>query len=168
MAIRMSVRLSLPKKQFKDIHVKDAIYNTQQAKTGPEVKKMFEGTTEGWKTHVDFKTNQIVSGSRIGIQIFPNNSDVYNMVSLGTPRHPIPKKPGFVRYQAGYISATLPGSLRSIGAQRFGSFRTAKQVNHPGFQGRDFDFLIGEKYKSTFYKDMQDAINEAVSSWEGS
>lgn len=169
MAIRMSIRLKLPKKQFKDIHVKDAIYNMQQDKTGPEVKQMFEDTTAGWETHVDFRTNQIANGSRVGIQIFPNNSDIYNMVSLGTPSHHIgPKGRGLLRFQPGYISATLPGSLRSIGKRRFGSFVTSRGVNHSGFPGRDFDYQIGEKYKSTFYKDMQDAINEAVSSWEGS
>jgi len=166
--VDIRVKMIIPKVQFKDIFVKDSLYKKIDNTTRYDLINKFKGTTEGWETNVDFGSHILESNTRIGIQVFPSKSNIYNMVTLGSPSHYIPKKPGFIRYQRGYVSATLPGSLRSIGKRRFGDFTTSKQVLHPGFTARQFDYYIAKEYTPTFYKDMQEAIDEAASEFNKS
>jgi len=38
------------------------------------------------------------------------------------------------------------------------------QVNHRGFEAREFDQTIADQYEDTFRDDMQDAMQDAIDS----
>ena len=166
MSLSIRVSVKIPRELFRDIHVKTAIAQKQRNVTAPEVLRDFWDTVEGWESHPSFSTKQFINDREIRIKIYPSGRGLsqYSLVNLGSPKHPIPaKRPGgFLRYQTGYISATVAGSLFSHRKQRFGAFRQNYYVNHPGFKAREFDKLIAKKNADKFAQDMQDAINEAT------
>lgn len=165
MPFNIKIKITLPKKLFADIKVRDTIARKQRDTTAPDLLRMFKDTTNGWETKVVFKDKQIINSRRIAMQVAPfgRGKGIYSLVSLGAPEHPIPPKHGFLRFQTGYRSATRPGQLISSMKRRFGKqISTLRTINHPGFQARNFDKFIAEQYAPKFVEDMQDAINRVA------
>lgn len=164
MAFSIKIKVILPKHQFKDINIRDAIARKQRTDTGPDLLRMFKDTTNGWQTDINFQDKQIMNSRRIAMQVAPfgRGKKIYSIVNQGSPAHVIVAKKGNLRFQTGYRSATRPGQLMSGSKRRFGAFRMTSVVHHPGFEAREFDKFIAEQYEPKFVEDMQDAINEAV------
>lgn len=171
--VSYSVKVTVPKGLLKDVNVASAIAQAQRKYTAPDVLKMFYGTTDGWAHRPNFSSKQVVNTRRVSMTVGllgtfggSNKSyNIYKLVNAGSPRHKIPRGRGFVRYQKGYISATIPGQLFSHTPRRFGEFVSRSQFEHPGFEGRAFDAQIAKEYENTFQEDMQDAINGAMDGW---
>lgn len=168
--VSISVKLTLPKKQFKNIRVQQAITEAQRNKTRPELLDAFRGTVSGWKNPPSFIGEQVSNSRRISTTVRvrgTGNSAAYrhyNIVNFGAPAHKImPRKKGFLRFQSGYLASTVPGQLFSRSSKRYGNWYTSfNGVLHPGIEPRRFDQLIAEKYKPVFMEDMQEAINKAA------
>lgn len=167
MAIKIGVKIKIPKKLFKDIKIQKAVEDGLNKYSAPELIKLFEKTVEGWDTRPQFHSEVSVSTRNIILRVFPygRGKSQYELVSSGSPPHTISaKKGGILRFQdgRGYIPSTTPGSLLSGKRKNSGNWIAASVVKHPGFKSRDFDVLISEAYEQDFQKDMQQAFNDAV------
>lgn len=155
------ISVTIPKEVFNDAKAVQRIVDAQRRKTGPDIRKMFGNTTEGWKHKPDWSQVQNIGASRIAVRVTPsgNYADQFALVNQGSPPHQIDARGGgILRFRSGYRSATRPRLLRSRAASRYGPMRSAFTVPHPGFDAREFDAEIAEQYLDTFAADMQAAI----------
>lgn len=165
LALRISIRVTVPENVINSQTFRDAIIRAQQTNTAPGIKKLFQQTVEGWQNKPDWMQHQEITADHISMQIYAGgqNANQYALVNAGSPPHPIPLQPGFLRFQKGYQSSTRPRILSSRAFVRSDPWWVARQVNHPGFDPRAFDETIADEYGPTFQQDMQDAINDAAS-----
>ena len=169
MPISIRVSLTVPKEILNAVAVRDAIHAAQQHKTGPEVKRLFQRTTEGFRSRPTWNTRYWQNWDSIGVEVKTGTSksaEIYALVNAGSPPHYIyPKKEGgWLRFKEGYTAGTHPRSLTSINYKRWGRYQMRQSVNHPGFKAREFDQEIAEQYMDTFHDDMQDAIMKGAMS----
>jgi hypothetical protein len=166
MGLRVSIRVTVPKEVISQIGFQEAIARAQREKTAPELKRLFAKTVEGWENKPYWNQDQKVSSARISMAVSAGgpNADQYALVNNGASPHAIwPRsRNGFLRFQPGYQSATRPHILSSRSKQRFGGFVSARMVNHPGFEAREFDQAVADEYAPYFEQDMQDAIADWV------
>lgn len=102
--------------------------------------------------------------------------NIYRLVSLGSPSHPIDARNwDYMYFNQGYSAATAPNVLQSKEAFYFGPRMRAKHVEHPGFPGRRFDLQVAEamgdwitKNYRELKKPLQRAIDEAAASTSSS
>lgn len=142
------------------------IERIERSKTAPEVKKIFKNTTNGWEHDVSFGSTQRTTSKSIGVSIYPTGSNAwrYALVSHGADPHPIPKS-GMtpMRFKWGgygsYNASTRPRMLKSGRHSQFGGMVTMYKVNHPGFEGREFNKVIAAFYGYRFAYDVQHAID---------
>jgi len=123
----------------------------------PEVISLFELTTKTWDHHVSFFSDiRTVGGDVVGT--FGTTDPIWNMVNLGTRRHPIrPVRATVLVFQSQYRAKTIPGQLASVSGGASGDTVFARSVDHPGFSGRYFTREIQDIMGDT-YLDMM---------WEG-
>lgn len=164
--MKIQMRVTVKGNKLSSKKVVEAIQDKMRTKTIPDLKDLFEQTTEGWKDRPGFNSRQWNNATEIGSEVFVDGGhagDIYSLVSKGSPPHAImPKSGGFLRFQPGYKASTSPGFLKSGPSNRSGDFVKAMRVQHPGFEARDFPATIKKEYGDTFAKDMQDATNSAV------
>jgi len=132
-----------------------------RTKTGPDIKRNFEKTVSGWKHKPNWSVKLTNRSNYLSVSVWASgpNADQYGLVNAGSPAHTIsPKNGGMLRFQPGYSAATKPGRLMSRSAQRSGAFISARDVSHPGFEGRKFDLAVAEETAPRFAEDIQDAI----------
>lgn len=160
----ISMKVKLPSKAFGDIRVRQEIQDALDRQTTPDLKRLFKQTTNGWDHEPTFTAEPIDTPKELGVFVGPSggNADKYRLVVLGSPKHTIRARRGQLRFQSGYVSATKAGSLISNAKKRFGTVVKTPLVNHPGFEGREFDKLIAKEYLPTFEKDMQAAVDRAA------
>jgi len=117
-------------------------------------------THQTWKHNPGFK---IAQPSKYEWHIF-TESEIYGYVSGGTRPHQIrPKNPaGVLRFQSGYSAKTVPRVIMSRQGGASGPTFTAKVVNHPGTEGRDFPKVIGEKWDREWPKQLATALYSAL------
>lgn len=171
MSFGVSISITVSGKNFADHNWVDEVSRAMERTTKPKLKKLFLKSTFGWSPEnvPDFDGKLNRKANFISMQVFPRNNQrgqVYRMVVLGAPRHPIPKntrKGKLLKFRKGYIAATKPGRLMSGHAYRNGPTVVARKVNHPGFEPREFDVLVAEAYVPEFQKDMQEAFDKAAS-----
>lgn len=127
-------------------------------------QKSLERVVSDWsaKTRPTFKAKTVVTAGRIGVNITVKEANRKRPVWLwidktGTRPHKIPKrpKPAGIRFRTGYRPKTRPNPARHGGSGKAtGPWRSAKQVNHPGFPPR--------KFSEQILKDLRPAYNRAV------
>lgn len=117
-------------------------------------------THQTWVTNPAFK---IERKAQFEWHIYTENA-IYGYVSGGTRPHEIrPKNPGGVlAFQTGYTAKTVPRVIMSRQGGASGPTVTAKVVQHPGFPGRDFEDVIGEKWDREFPKQVATALLSAL------
>lgn len=160
MSINIRINVIVPKNKVFDYEkVVREIKRVMHESTEPDLRDYFEDTTEGWKKEPLFFAHHFETNGSIGVQVYTSDS-VYGIVNAGSPSHLIRPKQrgGILRFQTGYRSATRAGSLKSGAYARSGSFITAPQVRHPGFEARRFDELIAKEYEPKFVEDMNKAF----------
>jgi len=163
--VNIRVTVKVPKEILSSSFVRAEIEKMQRNKTGPELRKEFKKTVEGWATAPDFSQKFKNGTDAVSVTVWPTGTGakIYNLVNLGSPSHTItPKGRGVLRFQTGYRAATSPRVIGSRGNSRFGNMISTNLVHHPGFSAREFDSTIAEQYADTFTADMQAAIHLAA------
>jgi len=167
--VGISIKITLPKKKYADAKWNEQIARYQRSHSVPILKALFQKTVFGWKEKPTFGYVQIRSANTITIRMYPTGAaaEIWQLVNEGSPEHWIfPKKQGgMLRFQKGYRSATVPGSLQSRRAYRSNPVWESKGLWHKGFKARNFTKLIEREYKKNFAKDMQEAIKIAAKEW---
>lgn len=163
MALRISVRVTVPKEILNIPAVQQEIASTQREKTAPQLRRLFGQTVEGWGNKPRWDTKQTITSDQISIAVWAagENADQYQIVNFGVGHYyPIvPKRPGgMLIFQEGYRASTRPRVLSSRPYQRFGRIRRAMSVMHPPIEPRAFDETIADEISEDFSTDMQDAI----------
>jgi hypothetical protein len=143
------------------------IERTLRSVTGPKLQRDFKKTVRTWDNRPRFSKTFVKLPNRMVEKVFPTgvHKDQYYYVHEGTKARLIVPKIGnaVLKFQAGYISATRPGRIRSQHAFRHGNTVFATEVRrHPGITARKFSTVIARKQQKPFEIDIQEAINRAV------
>lgn len=172
MTVSITIQVEVPKEILSIEDVQRELSYIMATKTGPDIKRLFEKTTEGWSgemnPHSRFGQVNFSIKNYFGVTTFKTTvftySKKYAIVNEGSPRHRItPRNGKMLRFRVGYRAATRPRVIGSRAPSRFGDFVSTPIVpDHPGFEAREFDDAIADEYAPTFEKDIQDAIDAAV------
>src|SRR3972149_6821508 len=97
MSLSIKVSVKIPAKLFSDANVQHALHQKQRTVTGPEVKRDFDGTVDGWQLKPSFTTRYSMNDREVGVKVYPtgNALEIYSLVVSGSPKHPIPRGFGF-------------------------------------------------------------------------
>lgn len=131
---------------------------------GDVMKRDFDSTVSTWskKTKPRFKKILALNPSYIRVEV-STTSRIYGYVSEGTDAHTIrPKRKKLLRFRSGYLSKTVPGMLPARGGGSRGGFVSAREVQHPGTEARNFPDLIIKARGDDFMKRMQAAIDRGL------
>ena len=169
MPLDITIKMTLPKYGvFRNKKWLDKIRSEMKQNSVRELKGLFEKTVFGWSAEKKprFAYDMIVTQDYVGLSMYPtgNGSDIWDLVSSGSPPHRIPARPGgLLKFRPGYRAATIPGSIMSRRAYRSGPLLSATQIQpHPGFEARKFPEQIEIEFYHTFVDQMQRAVNEAA------
>lgn len=161
MAISVQVKVTAPEVLLNSNVIRDKLEEAMRRQTGPDIKRQFEKTVQGWKNPPEWSQKFTNQANYISVAVWASgaNKNQYALVNYGSPAHTItPRRGGLLRFQPGYRAATKPKILSSRAPQRSGEFVTAFAVKHPGFEPRHFDEAVAEDIAPRFVKDVQDAI----------
>lgn len=164
MAVEVSITVTVPKSLLNDAQVRAEIERTLKADTTRDLKAQFDKTVEGWLDKPSFSQRFTNRVDYLSVTVFASgpNADTYALVNAGAPAHTItPRRGGLLRFQPGYQAATRPRVIGSRAKRRSGAYIATMQVQHPGFEAREFDQVIAETVDPKFRKDIQDAIARA-------
>lgn len=143
---------------------RDEIKKTAQAINAAMLKD-FEKTTATWKHDVKFKDAISVKADEVSATVSTNDK-IYGYVNYGTRPHPIPKrrlpKGKFLAFRGKYRAKTQPHFIGSRSGGASGKMQFAKQVQHPGTEGREFARDIQAKYQPKLKKEIEQAIARAA------
>lgn len=126
------------------------------------IKKDFQQTVEGWEHKVVFDSIISLKGGP-SVYVYTNDQ-IYQWVNDGTSPHDIPPRNenGFLTFQVGYTSKTVPGQLKTRKGGKYGSYTRRKVAHHPGFEARDFDKMIEEIWRPKFKELAHEAMRNAA------
>jgi len=125
--------------------IRDAGERAMKAHIKDDVVPMFEKTTElGWEKKPKF-IDTVTPAVQFVVGKVVTMDEIWALVNAGAKRHDIPKQPGFVSFQTGYVAKTKPGWIGSQQGGSFGEWVTQRQVQHPGFEARDFVGAIAKE-----------------------
>jgi len=162
MAISISVSVTVPDSILSDANVRAEIERVLKQQTGPDIRKQFKKTTEGWEKEPNFSQKFTDRNSYMSVTVYTND-EIYTLVNSGSPPHRItPRRGGMLRFQPGYSAATRPKIISSRAKRRSGAVIGAFGVSHPGFEARKFDEAIAEEIAPRFAEDIQNAISKAA------
>ena len=142
--------------------MRDALYKHLTA-ISEEVEKDFEATTETWNRDVSFE--RTVSEDSLGVARFEVSTvdNIYTLVSKGSPAHYIEAvNATALKYQSTYRSKTEPKMIGSRAGGKSDSDVFAKTVWHPGFNAREFDKAMAEKWESLFASRLATAMKDVA------
>jgi len=147
--------------KFNEKAFSDAFYEVAK-KTGQDIKKDFEKTTETWDHKPKFEMIIAVGPNSVDILV-GTNDEIYGYVDDGTNEHLIlPKKPGGVlAFKSKYRSKTIPNVIGSRWGGGSGDTIFAKWVIHPGSKARNFTKAISKKWTPIYKKRMEKAMADA-------
>jgi hypothetical protein len=134
----------------------------------PGVLKDFEATVDTWANKPDFHvvTELMPDGVVTEVSLTnltDGNNKIYALVNDGAPRHVIRARTARrLRFRTGYISKTLPRMLTSRAGGRTGPWRSPSAVDHPGFEGRDFEGEIARVHQPRYNRIMEKAMKRAA------
>lgn len=162
MPVSISIEVEIPEIKLQSDVIRRKILDAMRKNTVPEVKRLFRGTTQGWKNPPNWSEKYTDSVDEISATVWASgaNKKQYGYVNFGTDPHPItPKRAKLLRFQSGYSASTKPGSLISHANTRFGPFQSYRAVNHPGIkEPREFDKQVAYKIAPQFQDDIRRAI----------
>lgn len=162
--IGIKMRVFVPKEVLNTARVFDNIQHTMIQKTIPDLKKEFQPTYRTWsqKNYPNFQGQSYFGVRVMWVKVF-TYATTYRLVNAGAKPHIIQvRRSKLLRFQKGYARKTRPRILYSSVGGKFGDYISTPIVHHPGHEAREFDKEIAEQYQSTFEKDVQDAIKDAL------
>lgn len=134
----------------------------------PDIRFLFNSTTQGWKTRPRFFGKTNYTRYRMEATVYTTNKNYVRLNAGALPHIIRPRKRnrgGFLSFRTGYLSSTSPRSLTSRAYQRSGEYVSAQTVQHPGFDAREFDETVAEAYRPSFEENVQNAIDRAASKY---
>lgn len=159
--IAVRFKTIIPKGKFDSDLLEDEIRSAMENKARPELRAEFYKTVDAWDTKVYFRgTIRHIRGSSLRLLIAPYGSgrSLYELVARGARPHVIePRYASALRFQSGYRSASEVRWIGSRKKQRSGNWVHTQRVNHPGFEARDWDYEIADRYAPRFVELMRDA-----------
>lgn len=163
MSPSIRITVTVPKEILNVESVRNSIEQTMRSSTGPDLKREFEKTTEGWVTKPGFSQEFKFSANLLSTRVYPSGAgaDTYALVNAGSPPHLITQRRLPLQFKTGYVRSTSPRVLSSRANRKFGPTYITSLVKHPGFEAREFDDTIAKEYGPVFEKDIQDAIDRA-------
>lgn len=162
MAVSVQITVTVPDSLINDSQVRAEIERVLRNQTGPELRREFDKTTEGWDNRPSFTQKFASRNDYLSVTVY-TTQDQYAIVNYGSPPHTIaPRRSGLLRFQTGYSAATKPRIISSRAKRRSGPYVSAHLVHHPGFEAREFDVTIAEQMTPRFEQDIQDAIGRAA------
>ena len=165
MAVSVSITVTVPDRIINDAAVRSEIKKALKQRTAPDLRRTFKKTVRGWKHKPVFSQKFTFRSHSLSTTVFASgpNKNQYAIVNFGSPSHRIePKGGGLLRFRPGYRAGTRPRVLSSRSKQRSGAFVTARAVNHPGFDAREFDIAVSEDAEPRFESDIQNAIGDGA------
>jgi len=165
--VDINITVTVPEYVLNSNFVRWLIVRAMQSKTAPDLRRLFGKTVEGWSGKPNFLQKFTNSTAYVSTTVWPSQGNkegkTYTLVNNGSSPHRIyPRRGGMLRFQPGYRAGTRPRVLSSRSYSRSGPFVSARAVDHPGFEPREFDAEIAEQYAETFVKDMQEVIGSAA------
>jgi len=139
----------------------------------PYLIQQFNYRVANWKHKPNFKARKFVNRDETKVTVFPSgpNKQIYKWVTEGTKPHLItPKRAGgMLVFQSGgpgsYKAKTAPGGkFGGPGIVVGGKTVRARQVQHPGFEGRHFEETIKEDAQPWFRRTMENSWRRAIRS----
>lgn len=135
-----------------------AIENTLDG-VAKDIKVDFDVTTQTWKDRPAFSTEK-----REGYRSVSTEDEIYGYVNFGTRPHVImPVRARALRFQTGFRPKTRVRFIGSNVGGTSGPFVGARQVQHPGSEGRAFDETIQSKWDALMQNTFQRAIDSEIS-----
>ena len=164
MSASIEITVTVPEVLVNSAVVRLKIENALTRKTGPDMMRLFNKTTDSWETRVNFYQRSKNISGYVSVTVY-TRSQVYGYVNFGTPAHTITaKRPsGLLRFQPGYSPATRPKILSSRTKRRSGPIIETYSVEHPGAEAREFDLAVAEEIAESFAEDVQEAISLGAS-----
>ena len=165
MSASIKISVKVPETILGSAIIRNQIERVMRRKTGPEIKRLFGKTVEGWNKKPDFSARFVNRQDLVSVKVWATGryKNKYALVNFGSPKHIItPRKRGFLHFQSGYDAATKPRTLSSHASSRYGVPIRTQRVSHPGFDAREFDAVIAERIAETFSDDIQKAIGIGV------
>lgn len=159
MAVEISISVEVPDSIISDAAVRAEIEKVLRLRTGPDLRREFGKTVEGWQNKPNFMQRMAFRHDYLSVTVYTTQQQ-YAIVNAGSPPHTItPRRAGgMLRFQPGYRAATSPRVIGSRAKQRSGAVVAAFRVEHPGFEAREFDEIIAEEIAPRFAEDVQEAI----------
>lgn len=122
----------------------------------------FQATVKTWKHKVRFVRRRAARKGRTIEGDVTVRDEIYGYVTLGTRRHPIPKrampKGRFLHFRTGYRAKTRRRVIGSHKGGAYGGWAAAKRVMHPGTEAREFQQEIAARRQRNLY-------NFAIRAW---
>lgn len=145
---------------------------TLDKKVKPALVKSHEKIVANWEHKVGFEAKKVIKPDSITVYVYPTgpNKHIWVFVDQGTKPHVIkPKKASRLAFQTGYTAKTLAKPARTVsgGGKASGGVVFAKQVNHPGSEGREFSRQIAEDIAPEFKKEVENAFRQLADEING-
>jgi len=129
MMVSISMKVTVPDEIINSAAMRSQIEEALRRKTGPDIRKNFAKTVDGWKHKPSWSTMLTNRSDYLSVSVWASgpNKNQYGLVNAGSPPHEIrPKSGGMLRFQPGYRAATKPGRLMSQSSQRSGPHISAR------------------------------------------
>jgi hypothetical protein len=142
--------------------MRKALYENLE-KISEDVLQDFSATTDTWNRNVKF--DRLVREDTQSIVQFEVSTadEIYKLVSKGSPAHYIePVEAKALKYQSTYRSKTEPRMIGSRGGGKSGSDVFARSVWHPGFNAREFDKAVADKWREMFASRLAAAMKDVA------
>ena len=138
----------------------------------PHFLAAFRRVVANWKHKVEFKARKFIRTDRIWLDVFPTgeHKKIWIFVTKGTRAHIIRAKNAPVLAflwggKGSYKPKTKPvGKFGGPGVVTGGTMHFAKEVHHPGSEGRDFEKAIRDDNKKWFSRTMENGWRRIIRS----
>jgi hypothetical protein len=134
---------------------------------GIQMRDSHQDIVSDWDHKPEFKIGMSINPYLLSVQInvTGDNALIWQYVDKGTKPHSIyPKQPGGrLVFQTGYNPRTTPVAQAHVGDGRAsGDWVTAKAVQHPGSDAREFTETLRKFWKPEFYRQVKYAFARAL------
>jgi hypothetical protein len=131
-----------------------------------EIKR---GMLGDWKLITDTWDHKVFWDVQISLKGGPtvlvgSDDQILRWLNDGTKPHSIPKGKGkkTLWYQPGFTPKSTPNVIGSKKGGKYGPFISRKKVFHPGFEARNYEKVLKEKWEPRFKRRMEQAMREAA------
>ena len=150
--------------------VKAILGDALDSEVKPHFIKAFEDVVKNWEHKPDFQARKFITADSISVTVYPAgaNKKIYVYVTEGTRPHTIRvRNARWLAFMWGgpgsYKAKTGPGGKwGGPGTVSGGKMTFAKEVHHPGSEGRKFEAFIRKREQPWYSRTMNNAWRRAI------